>query len=156
MNATAKVIGLDIAKNLFVAVGIDETGKKLSTVKLSREAVLPKFANLPAALIGIEACADLYYWVRKLTSFGHTVHLIATEVLATVADAHHFKTGHDFSANLGLVPREHSSGGKQRLYGITKRGYGYLRTLLVHGARSALCCAGRQNWPSAAASRSRQ
>jgi transposase len=45
------------------------------------------------------------------------------------------------SANLGLVPREHSSGGRQRLFGITKRGDRYLRTLLIHGARSALRCA---------------
>jgi len=68
--------------------------------------------------------------------------LIATAVLAAVADAHHFGSGRDFAANLGLVPREHSSGGKQRLFGITKRGDAYLRTLLIHGARSALRCAG--------------
>ena len=67
--------------------------------------------------------------------------LTATAMLASVADAADFKTGRDLSANLGLVPREHSSGGKQRLYGITKRGDGYLRTLLIHGARSALRCA---------------
>ena len=48
--------------------------------------------------------------------------LTATAVLAAVADAHHFNNGRDFAANLGLVPREHSSGGKQRLFGITKRG----------------------------------
>jgi transposase len=61
-----------------------------------------------------------------------------------VADARHFASGRDFAANLGLVPREHSSGGKQRLYGITKRGDAYLRTLLIHGARSALRCAGQK------------
>jgi len=42
------------------------------------------------------------------------------------------------AANLGLTPREHSSGGKQRLLGITKRGNTYLRTLLIHGARTVL------------------
>jgi len=68
--------------------------------------------------------------------------LTATAVLAAVADAGHFDSGRDFAANLGLVPREHSSGGRQRLYGITKRGDSYLRTLLIHGARSALRCAG--------------
>lgn len=68
--------------------------------------------------------------------------LTATAVLAAVADANHFDNGRDFAANLGLVPREHSSGGRQRLYGITKRGDSYLRTLLIHGARSALRCAG--------------
>jgi len=68
--------------------------------------------------------------------------LTATAVLATVADAGHFDSGRDFAANLGLVPREHSSGGRQRLFGITKRGDTYLRTLLIHGARSALRRAG--------------
>lgn len=70
--------------------------------------------------------------------------ITATAILASVADAHHFRSGRDFAANLGLIPREHSSGGKQRLYGITKRGDVYLRTLLRHGARSALRCAGEK------------
>jgi transposase len=64
--------------------------------------------------------------------------IIATAVLATVADPLHFERGRDFAANLGLTPSEHSSGGKQRLGKITKRGDSYLRTLLIHGARSAL------------------
>lgn len=67
--------------------------------------------------------------------------LTATALVASVADATDFKSGRDLAANLGLVPREHSSGGKQRLYGITKRGDRYLRTLLIHGGRSALRCA---------------
>jgi len=64
--------------------------------------------------------------------------ITATAVMASVADPHHFRSGRDFAANLGLVPREHSSGGKQRLYGITCKGDSHLRTLLIHGARSAL------------------
>lgn len=64
--------------------------------------------------------------------------IIATAVMASVADPHHFRSGRDFAANLGLVPREHSSGGKQRLYGITCKGDSHLRTFLIHGARSAL------------------
>jgi transposase len=64
--------------------------------------------------------------------------ITATAIVAAVADAKAFNNGRDLSANLGLIPREHSSGGKQRLYGITKRGDRYLRTLLIHGARSAL------------------
>lgn len=46
--------------------------------------------------------------------------------------------------SLGFMDGLHSSGGKQRLYGITKRGDAYLRTLLIHGARSALRCAGEK------------
>jgi transposase len=294
MNATAKVIGLDIAKHVFVAVGLDERGQVMLKHKLTRETVLSTFANMAETTIGIEACAGSHYWARTLSALGHEVKLIAaqhtrayvtgskndtndaaaiaeacsrastktvpinteaqqdlqmlhrarqalmqertamicrirafageygqvfavgvakfhagfdawltdeknglsgsaiatftelkaqlddkdariavydarlaqaakedaratrlmevpgvgkliaTAVLAAVADAHHFGSGRDFAANLGLVPREHSSGGKQRLFGITKRGDAYLRTLLIHGARSALRCAGEK------------
>lgn len=68
--------------------------------------------------------------------------ITATAILASVADARHYASGRDFAANLGLIPKEHSSGGKQHLYGISKQGDAYLRTLLIHGARSALRCAG--------------
>ena len=288
MNATANVIGLDIAKNVFAAVGQDAHGKVVWKRTLSRHEVLPTFANMTATAIGIEACAGSHYWARQLGTLGHEVRLIAaqhtrayvtgnkndtndaaaiaearsrastkyvpvnteaqqdlqmlhrarqalmqervallnrmrgcameygavfpegvarflkgyagwlndasnglsglallslrdfkaqldekearlalydarltqaarederavrlmevpgigkvtaTAILAALADARHFGSGRDFAANLGLVPHEHSSGGKQRLYGITKRGDTYLRTLLIHGARSAL------------------
>ena len=62
----------------------------------------------------------------------------ATAIAATVPDASVFASGRQFSAWLGLVPRQHSSGGKQRLGRITKRGDGYLRRLLVTGATAAL------------------
>ena len=57
---------------------------------------------------------------------------------ATVPDASVFSSGRQFSAWLGLVPGQHSTGGKQRLGRISKRGDGYLRRLLVTGATSAL------------------
>lgn len=286
MNGNASVIGLDIAKNVFVVVGLDERGKQVLKKKLARCEVLPFFANLKPTAIGIEACAGAHYWARKLKEFGHDARLIAaqhvkpfvsgskndtndahaiaevrarastkyvpinteaqqdmqmlhrarqgvmgerkavicrirafageygevfpagtarfrqalmqwlnqadlsgsaratlqdlveqlddkdkrleqfdqriaqaakederaqrlmavpgvgkltaTAALATVADPHHFASGRDLSANLGLVPRQHSSGGKEVLLGITKRGDSYLRTLLIHGARAAL------------------
>jgi transposase len=53
-----------------------------------------------------------------------------------VGDARQYKNGRQLAAWMGLVPRQSSSGGKQRLFGITKRGDKYLRKLLVHGARS--------------------
>jgi transposase len=62
----------------------------------------------------------------------------ATAILAAVPDAAHFKNGRQFAAWLGLVPREHSTGGKPRLLGISTRGDGYLRKLFVHGARATL------------------
>ena len=291
MNTTASVIGLDIAKNVFVAVGRDVRGKVVWKKTLARDEVLATFANLPPTPVGIEACSGSHYWARQLNALGHAVKLIAaqhtrayvtgnkndandaaaiaearsraatkyvainteaqqdlqrmhrarqalrdertamicrirafaheygkifplgvakfraglapwladdghglsamaletlrdlvaqldereqrlqtydrrvaeaaqadaqakrllavpgigkltaTAIVATVSEPRDFKQGRDLSANLGLVPREHSTGGKQRLYGITKRGDRYLRSLLIHGARSALRCA---------------
>jgi transposase len=64
--------------------------------------------------------------------------LTATAFVATVAHAAQFKNGRQCAAWLGLVPKQDSTGGKTRLLGISKRGDPYLRTLLVHGARSAM------------------
>ena len=58
-----------------------------------------------------------------------------------VGDGHEFKCGRQFAAWLGLVPGQYSSGGKQRLGGITKAGDGYLRALLIMGARAVLAAA---------------
>jgi transposase len=294
MNDIATVIGVDVAKTVFVAVGMNDRGKVLWRKKLARDQVLPFFVTLAPAKVGIEACAGAHYWARKLNSQGHDTKLIAaqhvkpyvngskndwndaqaiaevrsreetkyvpinteaqqdmqmlhrarqallverqgaicrirafageygkvfpvgvskfrkgiaewlgaagnglsvqavetlrelleqldekerrqdayderilraakederarrlmqvpgigkltaTAVVASVSDPRHFPSSRDLSANLGLVPRQHSSGGKDRLYGITKRGDGYLRTLLIHGARSAIRCAGEK------------
>ena len=61
--------------------------------------------------------------------------LTATVVIATVGDMKSFRSGREFAAFLGLVPRQSGTGGKVRLLGISKRGDAYLRSLLVHGAR---------------------
>ncbi len=62
----------------------------------------------------------------------------ATAFVASVGDARDFASARQFAAWLGLTPRQYSSGGKSRLGGISKRGDGYLRRLLVHGARAVL------------------
>jgi transposase len=64
--------------------------------------------------------------------------LTATAVYAMTNDPRRYKNGRHFAASLGLVPRQHSTGGKERLLGISKRGDDYLRSLLVHGARAVL------------------
>ena len=64
--------------------------------------------------------------------------ITATAVIASVGDARLFRNGREFAAWLGLTPRQHSSGGKSRLGSITKRGDVRLRTLLIHGTRSAM------------------
>ena len=62
-----------------------------------------------------------------------------------VGDGQAYRRGRDVSAALGLVPRQHSSGGKSVLLGISKRGDRYLRSLLVHGARSVVRQAARKD-----------
>ncbi len=64
--------------------------------------------------------------------------LIATALFAALHQAKEFKNGRQMSAWLGLVPRQHSTGGKPLLLGISKRGDRYLRTLLIHGARAVI------------------
>jgi transposase len=64
--------------------------------------------------------------------------LTATAAVATMGDANAFKSGREFAAWLGLVPRQTGTGGRIKLLGISKRGDTYLRTLLIHGARSVL------------------
>src|SRR6185312_15825926 len=65
-------------------------------------------------------------------------------LVASIADANSFDNGRQVAAWLGLVPRQHSSGGKSTLLGMSKRGDSYLRTLLIHGARSAILAAQRK------------
>lgn len=64
--------------------------------------------------------------------------MIATAMVASVGDARQFTNGRQMAASLGLTPRQNSSGGKERLLGISKRGDVYLRSLLIHGARAVL------------------
>jgi transposase len=75
---------------------------------------------------------------RRLESIPGLGVMTASAISATVADPSVFASGREFSAWLGLTPRQNSSGGKERLGGITKMGDGYLRTLLVVGATSVI------------------
>ena len=73
--------------------------------------------------------------------------LTATALVAAAGNAASFRNGRKFAAWLGLVPRHQSSGGRTRLLGISKRGDRYIRTLLIHGALSALGRIGHKNDP---------
>jgi transposase len=64
--------------------------------------------------------------------------MVATALVATVGNADQFSNGRQMAASLGLTPRQHSSGDKDRLLGISKRGDVHLRTLLIHGARAVI------------------
>lgn len=73
---------------------------------------------------------------RRLMTVPGVGALVATAMVAAVADGSAFSRGRDFAAWLGLVPQQMSTGGKTRLGGITKRGNTYLRRMFIHGARS--------------------
>ncbi len=64
--------------------------------------------------------------------------LVATATVAAIGNGAAFHKGREFAAWLGLVPRQHSTGGKARLFGISKRGSSYLRRMFIHGARAVL------------------
>jgi transposase len=286
MNLTT--IGIDLAKTVFQIHGVDGQGKTRLRKQLKRSQIRAFFANLPACLIGMEACGGAHHWARELQKHGHTVRLMAPQfvkpyvktnkndvadaeaiceavgrpnmrfvpiknvdqqalltlhrarqsfvqartaqvnqlrgllaefgltlpsgihhvlrqlpgiledgenglpglsrelfqrlyghcreldrqvkeieaqihcwhrsnkmsqrletipgigpitasaLVASIGNASSFKNARQLAAWLGLVPRQHSSGGKEQLLGISKRGDTYLRTLLIHGARSVL------------------
>jgi transposase len=71
--------------------------------------------------------------------------ITATAIVSDLSEPHHFKNGRHYASYLGLVPRQHSSGGKQQLLGISKRGDSYLRKLLIHGARSVVLSANKKH-----------
>jgi transposase len=282
------VLGIDIAKQVFHVVGMDDSGHVVLRKRLARSTLLTFMANVPPLRIGMEACGSAHYWARQFCEHGHDVRLIApqfikayvkspkndardaeaiceavtrptmrfvsikrveqqdlqalhrvrerlikartalvneirgllseygiilpqslakfralivdklheeqaklttlsaevfwhlydefralekrleyydeklaaigqahpecqrlqtipgigpvtaTALIAAIGDVTQFKNGRQLAAWLGLVPREHSTGGKPRLLGISKRGDRYLRKLLVHGARATL------------------
>ena len=281
-------VGIDLAKSVFQVHAVDQHGKLALKKQLKRGQMAEFFANLPACLIGMEACGSAHYWARKLQALGHTVKLMAPQfvkpyvktnkhdaadaeaiceavrrpnmrfvplknveqqavlalhrvrqgwvkartaqanqirgllgefgmvvpqgighitsrvpaildeakdelpgvfrelvlsllehfkdldrqvkemehqiqwwhranalsrklekipgigpitasaLVASVGDAKNFTNGRQLAAWLGLVPKQHSSGGKTNLQGISKRGDKYLRTLLIHGARAVI------------------
>ena len=294
MKQEMRVLGIDIAKRVIHAVGMDERGKIVFRKRLSRHDLIPFLAKLPPVLIGLEACGGAHYWARRCRAYGHEVKLMApqfvkpyvksnkndsrdaeaiaeavtrptmrfvpikavdqqdiqalhrvrerlmgertalvnavhgllheygivipkgvakfrqavvgkleseqdkltplsqemfwqlvdefaalekqlasyqeklealatthpecqrlmtipgigplsaTALVAAISDASAFKNGRQCAAWLGLVPRQHSTGGKERLLGISKRGDNYLRKLLIHGARATIRWVGRK------------
>lgn len=281
-----KTLGIDLAKNVFQLHGVDAAGNVTLQKRLTRTKLMPFINNLPACLIGIEACGSTHYWARKFQAMGHTVKLMApqfvkpyvksnkndandaagiceavsrpsmrfvsikhieqqdiqslhrvrsqivkqrtalanqmrgllseygivipkgishisrhlpgiledveneltslsrdifldlyeqfkeltkkldtytskiehfakqdekcqkltqvegigplgaTAIIAAVGDATVFKNGRELAAWLGLTPKQHSSGNRIKLLGISKRGNNYIRTLLIHGGRA--------------------
>ncbi len=86
----------------------------------------------------IELMANADPIMKRLQQLRGVGPLTATAFVATVGTGEQFAKGKQLAAAIGLTPRQHSSGNKDRLFGISKRGDAYLRTLLIHGARAVL------------------
>ena len=94
--------------------------------------------------------AQIARWARtdeqaqRLMSIPGIGPITATALLAAVGDVRTFRHGRELAAWLGVVPRQHSTGGREQLLGISKRGDGYVRQLLIHGARAVLRVSGKK------------
>jgi transposase len=76
LNSTVTVIGIDIGKNSFHVVGLDERGSIVLRQKWSRSQVEARLANIPACLVGMEACVGAHHFSRKLRALGHDARLM--------------------------------------------------------------------------------
>ncbi len=93
----------------------------------------------------LERQAQQHDECRRLQTIPGYGSIVASAFHSTIGNGEAYRRGRDVSASLGLVPRQRSSGGKDVLLGISKRGDRYLRSLLVHGARSVVIQAGKKD-----------
>ncbi len=77
-----KRIGLDLAKNVFELYGVDEQEQRVLSKSVRRGKVLATFAQLPACVVGMEACGGAHYWARELRRLGHEPRLMAPQFVA--------------------------------------------------------------------------
>lgn len=113
-------------------------GELIEELRVLDERIRTMDRHIDAVFRANEACQR----IARIEGVGPKT---ATAFVAAVGDPAEFKNGRHFAAWLGLVPRQHSSGDRFQLMGISKRGDKYLRTLLVHGARAVLWTAPKKN-----------
>jgi len=145
------VIARDISqlrRSLAVIVGNGDDGLSSMVRSLMRElqaemAEIDDRINYDRRIREIFRTSEQCQRLGKIEGIGPVT---ATALIAAVGDRTCFKNGRQFAAWLGLVPKQRSSGGRARLFGISKRGDRYLRTLMIHGARAVLGkAAGKQD-----------
>jgi transposase len=135
-----------------VAVVADEDDRRVpGLVRAALGAIIGQLQGLQVRLRSIEAAIVAWHRTsgasRRLGTIPGIGPITASALAATVTDPSHFRSGRQFAAWLGLVPRQHSSGGKARLVGISKMGDGYLRRLLVLGATALIRSARTRSAP---------
>ena len=79
MKHEMNVLGIDMAKHVFHAVGMDDRGNVVYRKRLSRHDLMPFIAKLPPVRIGIEACGGAHYWARRFRAYGHEVQRMAPQ-----------------------------------------------------------------------------
>ncbi len=136
--AGAHVMGAALGKTTFHLVALGERSKvrwlldrlwqEWKQTEVDIETVTDEIARISNE---DERCQRL----RQIPGFGP---LFSTATVAAIGNGAAFRRGRDFAAWVGLVPRQYSTGGKAKLFGISKRGNIYLRRMLIHGARAVL------------------
>ncbi len=119
----------------------DATNELPGRFRLLIQTLLEHFKQLHQQVLALEVqikAASKSPLARKLQTIPGIGPITASALVASIGQASSFKNGRQLAAWLGLVPAQHSSGGKTQMQGISKRGDSYLRSLLVHGARSVI------------------
>lgn len=142
--------GVIAIKKMLVEIEADEQNEKVTSQMRElcmeiQDELKDKEKRIAKCDRKIDAIANTNEVCQKLLTVPGVGPLTATILLTVLSNPALFKNGRHFAAFLGLVPRQHSSGGKQRLYGISKRGDKYIRSLLVHGGRAVVRCASRKS-----------
>lgn len=138
---------LNLAKRvpaLLENAGDELTGSFRQLVGQLMEHFIALDARVDALEVQIKAWHRTSEASSKLEKIPGIGPITASALVATMGDAKNFDGGRQVAAWLGLVPRQHSTGGKSTLLGMSKRGDSYLRTLLIHGARSVIFRAQKQ------------
>jgi transposase len=134
--------GLHKIAGLIAIVRDDTDGRVPDIARQMLKLIAEQIDELRMRIAAVEAQVLVWHKnnavCQRLATIPGIGPIIATAIAATVPDPIVFRSGREFAAWLGLVPRQHSTGGKSRLSGISKRGDGYLRRLLVNGAISVL------------------
>ena len=116
--------------------GVPDPGRKILGLLVEQfEELEKRLAQVEAEILASHRASPVSRRLAKIPGVGP---VIATAIVATVPDPSVFRSGREFAAWLGLVPRQRSTGGKQRMGRISRQGDRYIRRLLIVGAQSAL------------------
>ena len=138
IRMASKVLTLRATPLSTISTGRPNSRSIISTVARLFDDLVELEKRIAEVTREIEALASRDDRARRLMTVPGIGPLVATAFVASAGDGSQFRRAKDLAAWLGLVPREHSTGGKTTLLGISKRGNHYLRRLLIHGARSCV------------------